>query len=226
MKNKNPAGENRKIKRARLINIKRLPMDFARFICLPLPPVLRIKKIYVNENAKAKLKGGAIVAANHTCFFDPFILGCSFWYRRMFFMAAEVVMKNKFVAALLKGVGCIKIDRNICDIESVRKSVSVLKKGHILALFPQGGIDRRDEMAAIKSGITLMAMQANVPIVPVFVHKKSKKGERNTIVIGEPLTFGFGENGSGLKSINDYADLVLEKMLECKKIYEDSVGMN
>lgn len=213
--------DNSKRKKAKLFNIKRFPMDFARFICFLLPLVFRIKKVYVSPKAKEKLRGGAIIAANHTCFKDPFILGSCFWYRRLFFLAAEVVMKNKFVGALLRGVGCIKIDRNICDIESVRKSVSVLKDGHILAIFPQGGINREDEVSSIKSGIVLMAMQAKVPIVPTFVHHKSKDFKRNCIVIGEPIdAFGSGEV-KGIKSINEYADLVFEKMTECRNLFEN-----
>ena len=219
------SNNNKKIKKPRLFDIRHFPMDFARMLCMWLPLAFRIKKIFVSEKAKQKIKGGAIIAANHTCFKDPLLLGSLFWYRRMFFLAAEVVMENKIVGSLLKGVGCIKIDRNICDIESMRKTVSILKEGHVLALFPQGGINRDDEMKSIKSGIVLMAMQAKVPIIPVYVSRKTKTHKRNCMVIGEPIdAFGTGEI-KGIKNINEYADLVFEKMTECRKIFED-MGRN
>ena len=215
MKNKSPD----KVK-ARLFNIKHLPMDIARILCFSMPLFFRIKKIYVNENAKKKLKYAGIISANHTCFLDPLLVGCCFWYRRMFFLAAEVVMNKKFMGKLLKGVGCIKIDRNICDIESIRKSVNVLKNGHLLSLFPTGGINREDDMSAIKSGIILMAMQAKAPIVPVYIHKKVNKKDRNCIVIGEPITTFEGKTMPSMADINNCADLVFEKMMECKELYE------
>ena len=203
-----------------LLNLKLFPMDLARVLCFSMPCFFRIKKIYVNDRAKEKLKYSAIISANHTSFKDPLLVGSCFWYRRMFFLAAEVVMKNKIVSTLLKGVGCIRIDRNICDIESVRKAVSVLKKGHILSLFPAGGINRQDDMSAIKSGIILMAMQAKDPIIPMYIHSKSGKGDRNCVVIGEPIdTFSTGDVPS-LTDISDCADTVFEKMMECKTIYE------
>ena len=204
----------------RLLNLKLFPMDLARFLCFSMPCFFRIKKIYVNDKAKKRIRYSAIISANHTSFNDPLLLGSCFWYRRMFFLTAEVVMKNKLVSILLKGVGCIKIDRNICDIESIRKAVSVLKKGHVLSLFPTGGISREDDMSAIKSGIILMAMQAKVPIIPMYIHPKSGKGDRNCVVIGEPIdTFTAGK-GATLTDISNCADTVFEKMLECKTIYE------
>ncbi len=203
-----------------LFNLKLFPMDMARFLCFSMPWFFHIKKIYVNDKAKEKIKYSAIIAANHTSFKDPLLVGSCFWYRRMFFLAAEVVMKNKFIGTLLKGVGCIKIDRNICDIDSIRQSVSVLKNGHILSLFPTGGINREDDMSAIKSGIILMAMQSKSPIIPLYIHSKSGRGDRNCVVIGEPIDTFTTENVPSLADINNCADMVFEKMLECKAIYE------
>ncbi len=203
-----------------LFNLKLFPMDMARFFCFSMPWFFRIKKIYVNDKAKEKIKYSAIISANHTSFKDPLLVGSCFWYRRMFFLAAEVVMKNKIISTLLKGVGCIKIDRSICDIESIRKAVSVLKKGHVLSLFPSGGINREDDMSAIKSGIILMAIQAKAPIIPMYIHNKSCRGDRNCVVIGEPINIFATGTVHGLTDINDCADIVFEKMLECKKIYE------
>ncbi len=208
--------------RAKLFNIKRLPMDMGRIVSLFMPLWFFLKKIYVNKNARKKLRGNAIIAANHTCFTDPLMLGCAFWYRRMFFLAAEVVMQNKLTRNLLKGIGCIEINRNICDMNAIRKAVGVLKEGQILAVFPQGGIDREDNVQAIKSGIVLIAMQAKAPIVPAYVYRKTRFTERNCVVIGEPIPAP-GSNGvSGMGDIQSYADYVLEKMNECREIYENS----
>ena len=75
-------------------------------------------------------------------------------------------------------------------------------------------------MAAIKSGIVLMAMQAKAPIVPVYIHKKEKSGDRNCIVIGEPINTFNSDSMPSMAEINGCADAVYEKMLECKKLYE------
>lgn len=207
--------------KAKLFDIHHFPMDLGRIVSSSMPLWFRLRKIYVSDTAKEKIRNGALIAANHTNFYDPLMLGCCFWYRRMFFLTAEVVMQKKTVGGLLKGMGCIKIDRSICDMDAIRKAVSVLKEGHMLSVFPQGGIDREEDVSAIKSGVVLMAMQAKVPIVPVYVYRKANRKERNCIVIGEPIAPLQGGMMSNMADISTYTDLVLEKMSECRTLFEE-----
>lgn len=163
-------------------------MDAARIVCAVLIPILRIKKITPEgEKYKGRLSDGAIIAANHTSFADPFIVGVTFWYRRIFFLVAEVVLKNPVIAFLLKGVGTVKIDRNATDIEAVTKSVNLLKQGYPLLVFPQGGITDNDNVDALKSGSVLMAMRAGVPIIPIHIGQRAHWYNSLTVVIGEPV---------------------------------------
>ncbi len=167
---------------------KRLPMDIARLVCSPLLLLYRLKRI-TPEGAphKEKIRGGAILAANHSAFSDTFVLGVSVWYRRMFFLAAEVVMKGKLRKKLLQGVGAIEIDRNTADIEAIRKAVGILKEGHLLAIFPQGGITEGDQIQSLKSGVVLIALQAGVPIIPMHIQQPKHWYSRRVVVMGKPL---------------------------------------
>ena len=167
---------------------KRLAMDAARLVCAPLLAVYRMKRITPSgEPYTARIEGGAILAANHTSFSDPFLVGVSVWYRRMFFLAAEAVMKGKLRSWLLTGVGAIKIDRNCADIEAMHKSVEVLKRGDVLAIFPQGGITKEEQPQALKAGVTLIALQAGVPIIPMYIVPRKHWYSRRVVVIGEAL---------------------------------------
>lgn len=65
-----------------------------------------------------------------------------------------------------------------------------------------------------------MAMQAKAPIIPIYIHKKLKRGDRNCIVIGEPITTFEGKTMPSITDINNCADTVFKKMMECKEIYE------
>ena len=165
-----------------------IPMDAARLVCVPLPFLMRIKRrTPEGEKYKSKLKGGAVIAANHTSFTDPFIVGVTFWYRRLFFLVAEVVMKGKLRSLLLKGVGAIEIDRNGTDIESITKSVNTLKQGYLLTVFPQGGITENDKIDTVKSGAVLMALRAGVPIVPMHILPRKRWYSTRTVVIGNAI---------------------------------------
>lgn len=167
---------------------KRLPMDMARLVCAPLLLVYRMKRLTPEgEKYRGRIRGGAIMAANHTSFADPFLVGVAVWYRRMFFLAAEIVMKGKLRSWLLGGVGAIRIDRNTTDVEAIRKSVSVLKEGHLLAVFPQGGITDGEEIQSVKSGAVLIALQAGVPIVPMHIYPRKHWYNRQVVVIGNEV---------------------------------------
>ena len=207
-------------KKAKLFDIHRLPMDIGRIVCAPFPLILRLKCVTPEgEKYRDRLYGGAIATANHTSFLDPFVVGVTFWYRRVFFMAAEVVMKNKLVEFLLKGIGCIKIDRNKADLEAIKKCVSVLKDGRVLSVFPQGGISDEGSMSDIKSGAVLMALQANVPIVPMYIHKRRRWHCRRTVVIGKTIypSEMCTKKLPSLKDISSITNAVLFEMNRCKE---------
>lgn len=169
-------------------SFKYLAIDAARIVCAVLIPILRvIKKTPDGQKYKNKIRGGAIVAANHTSFLDPFIVGVAFWYRRLHFLVAEIVMQGKLRSLLLKGAGAIKIDRNAADIEAINKSVDKLKQGFLLAIFPQGGITQNDDVNTIKSGAVLMALRAGVPIIPMHIAPRKKWYNTRSVVIGNAI---------------------------------------
>lgn len=169
-------------------NWKRIPMDIARFVCLPLLLLYRMKRVTpTGEPYKTRIRGGAILAANHTSFSDPFLVGVAVWYRRLFFLAAEIVMKGRLRSWLLKGVGAIRIDRYGADIEAIHQSIAVLKQGHLLAIFPQGNISKGDQVQSLKSGVALLALQADVPIIPMHILPPKHWYSRRVVVIGQAL---------------------------------------
>lgn len=207
-----------KSKTPRLFNPKRIPMDIARLVCTPLLLLYRVKK-QTPEGAKhtEHIRGGAILAANHNSFSDPFIVGVSFWYRRTFFLAAEAVMKGKLRSWLLSGVGAIKIDRNETDITAIRKSVNVLKQGHTLMIFPQGSIKDDDQVTTLKSGAILIALQAGVPIIPIHIHPKKHWYSRRVVTIGNTV---YPQNHiqnkfPSTKDIEHVTQILMEEMNHC-----------
>lgn len=175
-------------KKTGLFRWKRLLMDIARLVCAPLLLVYRMKRLTPEgEKYRGRIRGGAIVAANHTSMADPFLVGVAVWYRRLFFLVAEVVMQGKLRSWLLKGVGAIRIDRNTADVEAIRNSVNVLKEGHLLAVFPQGGITAGEEVQTLKSGAVLIALQAGVPIVPMHIYPRKHWYSQRVVVIGNEV---------------------------------------
>lgn len=210
----------------RIFNIKKLPMDLGRLCISVLPLYYRVRKHYISQEARKSLKidDGAILVANHTGFADPFKVGSCIWHRRMHFIAAEEVMKKGLIQLLLKGMGCIKIRRNIFDIECIKKSVDLLKDGYLLAMFPQGSITRDGSLDSIKSGAVLISCQAKVPIIPIYFKKRKSIFHRTEVVIGEKFYCSdyCDKKMPGMKDIEIITNALLEKTIECKNLIDKS----
>lgn len=194
-----------------IFSLKFLPMDIGRVVSSVTLLLFPLKKIYLSDKCKW-FRGGALIAANHSSFRDPFLVGGIFWYRRTFFLAAEVLMKNKIIALLLKGMGCIKIDRNICDINAIKKTIDYLNDEKLVTVFPQGGIQNEDT-EALKSGIVLMALKSKKPIIPIYI---SFPGifRRGCAVIGEPIDVG---SVPSMRAIGEATEKLQLAMEECKE---------
>lgn len=177
-----------KIKPARFFELRRFPMDFARVNMALLPLIYRVRAwTPTGEKYKKKIRGGAIIAANHYDFSDPLVLFITFWYRRVFFLAGELVMNGSLRSKMLAGLGAIRIDRNIADMEAIRRCVRLLKEGRMLGVFPQGQLTKTQEVSDIKHGAVLMALQSGVPIVPMYIQPQDKWYRGRDVVIGDPI---------------------------------------
>ena len=232
-------------KKPKLFDIRRFPMDLARVVSAPLILGYRMKRLNRNgEKYKGRIKGGAVITANHTSMQDPFLVGVAFWYRRLFFLAAEAVMRNRVLSFLLKGAGAIKIDRNKADVEAMRRSVAVLKEGRLLAIFPQGRITHEENVQTIKSGAVLIAIQAGVPIIPMYIQPIRHWYDRRTVVIGNALNPADYIKGSfpTARDIDEITKVLSEEMRRLgdlssmekfdkikeifKTVFEDSISIN
>lgn len=211
----------------RIFDITRLPHDLARFLLTPLHLFYRVKKYDCDGNKyRERLKGPALIACNHVSFHDPFIMICSFWYRRLSMLVAEVVMKSPVRNFFMRGMGCIRIDRRVSDLNAVRDTLDVLSKGRPVLIFPQGGINRDGNADNIKSGGILMALQAGVPIIPAYTFKRRRWYNRTVVVFGERLDCGSfcAKKMPTMTEINAITEELHRRILKCKTAYENITG--
>jgi 1-acyl-sn-glycerol-3-phosphate acyltransferase len=62
-----------------------------------------------------------------------------------------------------------------------------LKQGFLLAIFPQGQINKDDNINQVKSGAVLMAIRSNTPIIPMYIAPRKKWYHSRTVIIGDPI---------------------------------------
>jgi len=141
------------------------------------------------------------------------------------------MMKQELKYAGLLGVagimtGSVFIDRSHKDkaIETCNKSLEYMKRENVkLWVFPEGTRGREEEMLPFKKGAFHLAVQGQIPIVPVvfskysfFYNKHEKKFRSGGYVIMEVLD-PIQTKG---KTSNDVAELAEKSRAVMMKVYE------
>ncbi len=155
---------------------------------LPIVLWYRIKKIYVNKNQKKILNHQPyLIAPNHIGFTDIMIVANTFWNRRLRFVATKDLYTNKFRHFLFnKLCACIKVDKENVSMKTFKEVKDALNRGHCVPVFPEGTIAKEaNSVIEYKSGVVLMALVSKVPILPIYMEKRTKWYKRQRVVIGE-----------------------------------------
>jgi 1-acyl-sn-glycerol-3-phosphate acyltransferase len=150
------------------------------------------------ENLPAR--GGAVVAANHTSYVDFLPVGLAGrrrgrWIR---LMPKAEMQKVAIVNFVIKHTGAIPVDRQ-AGAAAYAEAVRALQSGELVGVYPEATISRSFELKEFKSGTARMALEAQVPIIPMIVwgsqriwtkgHPKNLGRNKIPIVvqIGRPL---------------------------------------
>ena len=169
---------------------KHIPAYIARSV-LPLLRLIFRTKIYFTKDCPRdirKIKGGALLISNHSNFSDPLIMTDVFWRRRLRYIVGENIIDKEPRGTLLRGLGCVRVDRTSVDFDCVKASVSLLREGELLTIYPEGGLNpHQTEIAEFKAGAALMAVIANVPIIPMYITPKKKALSSVRVIIGAPV---------------------------------------
>ena len=134
-------------------------------------------------------KGACIIASNHTSNLDAILLALHTWEKK-YYLKKKELYTNKLRSAFLNGIGLIKIDRQANDLNAIKNGLKVLKDGKKLVIFPEGKRVNKEngELGEVKQGVSMFAIKAKVPVVPMYIAKKPKFWRRNKVYIGEPFT--------------------------------------
>ena len=201
-----------------------LLFDFIKITgCIPTLIWMRPRIIYAGDKKKSKPKKGVLIISNHGTFFDPLVILCAFWYRRLHMLATKDLYKNKFLTFIFSHSLCIQVDKSNFSMNSFHEAVSRLKDDRAVMMFPEGHVTHGGEdIKQFKDGAALMAHLSNKPILPVFTAGGDKWYKRWTVIIGEPIDVRkicpTAPNLDGLKKISE---VLREKEIELANIYKE-----
>lgn len=150
-----------------------------------------------------------IFCANHRSFIDAPIVKIT-CKRDTRFLGKEDLRKNKFFAFLGWIFDVIYVKRDSKDISALKKTLSYLKKGESIALFPEGTRNGLEKGEDVKDGAAFFAIKSGVKVVPVGISGKIKPFNKVTVTYGKPIDFSIYKDPKDKEEL----ELVTNKIME------------
>jgi len=127
--------------------------------------------------------GPTLIACNHLSGLDPFLIVAACQHPIRFMMAKEEYERFG-LQWLFRAAGCIPVERSGRVETAFRASLTALQNGEVVALFPEGGINRTGRpLRKLKAGIIKLAKMANGPRTELRVEGMRGQGHTVTAVL-------------------------------------------
>lgn len=154
-----------------------------------LPALLFLKpRIRLAPGATRSLPKNCILISNHISLMDFVLCLLVFPFRTLRFLVAEVLYnRSKIFALFLELMGSIRTDRDVKSFDFVSNALQVLDNGGTVGIFPQGRLPLNGKHFPFTVSTAFIALQANVPIVPVYTDGNYGFTKRAGMVIGAPI---------------------------------------
>lgn len=181
-----------------------------------------------NRQSTFFFKGPAVIISNHNHFLDFTILIYVFAFRYVRCIVGKTLYESsRFLEAILKGLGCIKVDRFSFDMEFFFKAMDVLKKKGVVLIFPEGKFSVSGGIEEFKSTATLLALQAGVPIIPVYHTADYGCFKRTDIMVGDRIYLkDFCKTKTpSEKELTELTEMLRNKMLELEALSKKGGGV-
>lgn len=141
-------------------------------------------------------KKGAVIAPNHTSFFDPPIASV-FWPHEVHFLASDYLFKPKLFGPLIRALNAHPVHRGAQDLKSIKTVCSILEEEKQVIIFPEGERTTDGKLSSLKPGIAMICLRAKAAIIPTYIHgafeiwprgqKLPKLWGKMAIVYGSPI---------------------------------------
>jgi len=171
-----------------------------------LLPILRpLFRPWVEGLENVPAEGAAIFASNHLSFSDSIFLPLMVPRRITFLAKSDYFtgrsLKGRLTASFMRTAGQLPIDRTggRASEGAIRTGLRVLRRGHLLGIYPEGTRSPDGRLYRGKTGVARMALEARVVVIPVAMvgtHELQPPGRliprfgiRPGVRIGKPLDF-------------------------------------
>jgi 1-acyl-sn-glycerol-3-phosphate acyltransferase len=166
---------------------RRVPWLQTLALALLLPLLSLISRVRVSGRENIP-DGGYIAASNHPSNLDALFVALAI-RRRIRFMGKSELFDGRW-GWLLNRLGAFPVQRGVWDADAFQTAATVLERGRVMSIFPEGGV-HADRVPA-KSGVGHIAHLAGATVLPLFLDGtrslyKPWRWPKVRVVIGAPL---------------------------------------
>ena len=169
--------------------------EFFRWLALitgwPMQLVAFTRKTYYEDkHVQGRfVKGGALIISNHYSVFDYMVNLFLFPFRKLYvvYWSQNGMKQSKWIRLGMRFFGGIASDREAKSMRFIDESVRLLKKGKLVQIYPEAHITDDGEMHDFKPSYLLIALRAEVPIIPVIIDGNYGLFKRAHVMIGKPI---------------------------------------
>jgi 1-acyl-sn-glycerol-3-phosphate acyltransferase len=137
-------------------------------------------------------EGKVVLAANHISLLDPPTIGAA-CPRPVNFMAKAELFHNPVFAFIIRHLGVFPVRRGSADREAIKTGLGVLKRGGILAIFPEGKRSKTGVLEEAGGGAFMMAVKTKAVLIPAAIWgsdlKRHPGWPKVRILFGKPLEY-------------------------------------
>lgn len=111
--------------------------------------------------------GAVVLVSNHVSWLDPVILAVAL-PRKPAYLALEELWRIRGLGFFFNVYGlAIPVHRDTVDVTALKRALKFLEDGHLLIVFPEGGISPDGRLRPFHRGAALLAARAGAPLIPV-----------------------------------------------------------
>ena len=164
--------------------------------------------------------GGVIFALNHLSYIDTPLLLVNPIRPDITALVTTKYKDRALISWFIRSAEGIWINRDVADFSAIREAAKALKKGLALGIAPEGTRTTTGGLQEAKPGTIMLAMKANVPIIPVAItgsentFRALSKFQRPELSVsfGKPFVIPQAEPGSRSKALLEWTQILMQKI--------------
>lgn len=165
-------------------------------------------QIYGLDNIPAE--GPTILCSNHLSNWDPPLIGSPL-VRPVHYMAKEELFRVPVLGWLIRQFGAFPVKRGGVSKESIRLSISLLREGKVMGVFPEG--TRKNAGGEGKKGAAMLALRSGATVIPVAIVGNYKPFHAIRVYYGKPVDLS-EFTGGGSEVLEAATEKIMETIRE------------